>query len=135
MRTLLVALAACCCAHHAAAVNKCLNAEGDKVTYSDAPCREEGQPVNATENTIVRDPNDRRREQEGARQSQQQAQDLQRQHRSQYEHALRIRAAAEAEERERERRNQGVQPIVPRTQTTINPVAPGMTTPPNWYPR
>ena len=131
MRSLFIVLTACCCVPQAAAVNKCVNDQGDAITYTEAPCTAEAQRVNSSENTVRRQEVDKQRMLNEQVQSQHRARQLQRDHDEQYNHAVRVRTLAEAEERSRAARNGEVGPIVPRTPVVQNP---GVSSP-NWYSR
>jgi hypothetical protein len=134
MRSLFIVLAAVCCIPHAWAVNKCVSDEGDAVTYTDAPCATESQPMNASRNSVDLTPADKQRFQDAQNQSWQRTREVQRHHAAQAEHAARVQRAAAAEDWARTVRNNQVGPIVPRTATTTNPVAPGPMAP-TWYAR
>ncbi|TWO70339.1 hypothetical protein FN976_15230 [Caenimonas sedimenti] len=129
MRSLFIAFAAACFIPHAWAVNKCVSDEGDAVTYTDAPCATEAQPVNASRNSVDLTPADKQRLRNAQHQSRERTREVQRHHTAQAEHAARVQRAAAAEDWARSARNNQVQPIVPRAATVTNPVAPGPTAP------
>jgi preprotein translocase subunit Sec63 len=131
LRSLTIALVALVCVQQAAAINKCVSDEGDVITYSDAPCAAESQPVDVRDNTVMREAADKKRLQDAQAQSRQRAAELQRDHDSQYNHAVSVRDAADTAERALAARNAQVGTIVPRAAIATNPTAPGTGSNPN----